>query len=126
MEKEQIKYYAETALKQIRCSVHWSVYYSWGISKRFYSLHEGMPTLMLRVSAAFHKGWVYVSYDMGNDTYIIYLYSVRKKLKKKVEDVYCDTLASTIDHLIEHPESLTDEKYAEIALRDSKRKMKAS
>lgn len=121
--KEEGLQIINTIRQQIRDTAPATTLMSWGVSKMIATIHKDMPTLGLRVSGLLHKGWVYICYDYGTDTYIIYLYSVRGKLKKEITDVYCDELAEVIDTNIERG-TMTDEQYHKRAFADSARKMK--
>ena len=123
MNEEYVKEIANTAWQQLFWSVQMPVVMSWGVSKKCYTTYQGMPTLMLRVSALIHKGWVYVSLNEGTDTYEVRLMDTKHKCKKTVEDVYCDNLGCIIDELIEKPSTMTDEEYHEKAMADSNKKM---
>ena len=123
MDKVYLKQCAETAWKQLFWSVSPSVVMSWGVSKRFYTLFQGMPTLMLRVSALIHNGWVYISLNEGKDVYEVRLMNTKHECVKTIDEVYCDQLGSIIDGLIEKPASMTEEEYSEKALADSNAKL---
>lgn len=113
---------AQEAHRQLFWSIDKWTYFSWGVSKRQYVFYNDMPSLMMRVSGVIHKGWVIVSLDEGSDTYTVTLQSVRKEVKKVVEDVYADTLGSLIDSLVERAEGLSDDEYSSKAMADSERK----
>lgn len=119
-----VKSIAETIFSQIKATVEAPVFWSWGVSKVMYSTNDDMPALMLRVSGALFKGWVYVVYNEGLDTYIVKLVTVRHVVKKVVEDVYFDELGSLIDSLVERPCNATDEQYHKLAMADSAKKFK--
>ena len=123
MNEEYVKEIANTAWQQLFWSVQIPVVMSWGISKKYCTTYKGMPTLMLRVSALIHKGWVYISLNEATDTYEVRLMDTQHKCKKTTEDIYCDNLGSIIDGLIEKPLSMTDEEYQERAIADSRKKM---
>ncbi len=123
MDSKYVLSIAETAWYQIKCGVGMNVVFSWGVSKRFYTTYKDMPTLMLRVSGAIHKGWVYVSLDELTDTYTITLQNTKHVVKKTVEGIYCDQLGHVIDTLVERPEGMSNEEYSHIAMADSARKM---
>ena len=61
MNEEYVKQIATTAWQQLFWSVTMPVVMSWGVSKKCCTLYQNMPTLMLKVSALVHKGWVYIS-----------------------------------------------------------------
>ena len=73
------------------------VFWSFGVSKMINLSNKG---LLLRVSARRHKGWVLITLN-GNDLYTVYLVNTLGKVKKEIEDVYCDGLLDTIDDSIE-------------------------
>ena len=123
--KSEINYCYEKANEMFQ-QLFWSIdrwtFGSWGCSKRCYTFYEDMPTLMLRVSGLIHKGWVYISLDEASDCYIITLLNNRREVKKTLGNIYCDTLGSTIDELIEKSPDLNDAEYRSKALKDSERK----
>ncbi len=124
--KEEIEHcfeLANEAYKQLFWSIDRMTYMSWGVSKLQYTFYEDMPSLLLRVSGMLHKGYVIVSLDEGADAYVITLMTVRKVVKKSMKDIYCDTLGSTIDELIERPTDMNDEIYRNKALQDSAKKL---
>ena len=96
---------------------------SWGVSKKCCSLYQNMPTLMLKVSALVHKGWVYISLNEGMDVYEVRLMNNKHECIKTINEVYCDQLGSIIDELIERPASMTEEEYSKKAMADSKAKI---
>lgn len=113
---EECKAIAEEAHRQLFCSISHGHYYSWGVSALAYREYEGMPTLMLRVSGLIHKGWVYVSLNEGKDVYEVRLMGNEGNVVKVVDEVYFDTLGSTIDMLIERPAGMSDEEYRSRAI----------
>lgn len=123
MNEDYVKQVASTAWQQLFWSVKPAVVMSWGVSKKFCSTYSGMPTLMLRVSALVHDGWVYVSLNEGKDVYEVRLMDTKHECVKTIEEVYCDQLGSIIDELIEKPASMTEEEYYEKAMADSNAKM---
>lgn len=123
MDEEYVKEIANTAWQQLFWSVQMPVVMSWGVSKKCCTTFQGMPTLMLRVNALVHNGWVYVSLYEATDTYEVRLMNTQHERQKTVEDVYCDNLGSIIDELIEKPSYLTEEEYQEKAIADSNKKM---
>lgn len=101
------------------------VYFSWGVSKMYYTEYEGMPTLMLRVSGVYHKGWVFVSLNEGVDYYEVRLMDVHKQLKKGTEpftDIFCEDLGNLIDRLVERGMT-SEEEYRKLAAQDTNRKL---
>ena len=46
-----------------------NVMFSWGVSKMCAIYYEEMPTLAMKVQGFLHRGWVYVSYNGGEDLY---------------------------------------------------------
>ena len=124
MDKEFIMATAKTIEQQILWSINKWEYLSWGISKKVAIEYEGMATLALRVSGAVHKGWVFISLNEGMDCYEVRLLNVaRTKVKRTLEEVYCDNLGEVLDGLIERKSEWTDEQYKNKAARDSARKM---
>jgi len=124
MDKEFIMATAKTIEQQILWSINKWEYLSWGISKKAAVEFDGMATLALRVSGAVHKGWVFISLNEGMDCYEVRLLNVaRTKVKRTLEEVYCDNLGEVLDGLIERKTEWTDEQYKNKAARDSARKM---
>ena len=122
-DRERCYQVAKTINEQLFWSIDMPTYWSWGVSKKMFTFWEDMPSLMLRVSGAIHKGWVVVSLNEGTDTYEVRLLNVKQEEKAKYEDVYCDNLGSFIDDKVERPVGMSDEKYHEIAMKDSQMKM---
>lgn len=103
---------AKTIIEQIKWSADLNVILSWGISEKKALYFEEKATLGLNVNGFLHQGWIYISYDEGNDTYQIRLLNENNEVKKVVEDVYCDMLGNIIDGLIEYnPNKNTAEEY---------------
>ena len=124
MDKEFIMATAKTIEQQILWSINKWEYLSWGISKKVAIEYEGMATLALRVSGAVHKGWVFISLNEGKDCYEVRLLNVaRTKVKRTLEEVYCDNLGEVLDGLIERKTEWTDEQYKNKGARDSAKKM---
>ena len=123
MNKEYVKQIATTAWQQLFWSVTLQVVMSWGVSKKCYTLFQEMPTLMLKVSALVHKGWVYISLNEGMDVYEVRLMNNKHECIKTIDEVYCDQLGSIIDELIEKPATMTEKEYSEKAMADSKNKI---
>lgn len=124
MNKEFIMATAKTIEQQILWSINKFEYLSWGIRKKAATEYEGMATLALRVSGAVHKGWVLVSLNEGKDCYEVRLLNVaRTKVKRTLEEVYCDNLGEVLDSLIERKAEWTDEQYKNKSARDSAKKM---
>ena len=124
MDKEFIMATAKTIEQQILWSINKWEYLSWGISRKVATEYEGMATLALRVSGAVHKGWVFISLNEGKDCYEVRLLNVaRNKVKRMLEEVYCDNLGAVLDGLIERKTEWTDEQYKKKAARDSARKL---
>ena len=122
-DRERCYQVAKAINEQLFWSIDMPTYFSWGVSKTMFTFWKDMPSLMLRVSGAIHKGWVVVSLNEGSDTYEVRLLNVKQEEKAKYEDVYCDELSSFIDGKIERPVGMSDEEYHEIAMRDSQIKM---
>ena len=114
---------ANTIFGQLFWSIDKPTYWSWGVSKTNYTFYKNMPSLMLKVSGAIHKGYVLVSLDEGSDTYIITLLDNKKEVVASYNDIYCDSVGSKIDELIERPAGMTDKEYKEAAIKDSIEKM---
>lgn len=123
MDIEYVKQVATTAWQQLFWSVTMPVVLSWGVSKKCCTTYNEMPTLMLKVSALVHKGWVYISLNEGKDVYEVRLMNTKKECIKTIDEVYCDQLGETIDQLIEKPSSMTEEEYSQKAMADSNAKM---
>ena len=124
MDYEFVMATAKEAERQILWSIDKWAYMSWGIRQKVAAEYEGMATLALRVSGLRHKGWVYVSLNEGKDCYEVRLLNVaRTKVKRTLEEVYCDNLGEVLDGLIEKDPTLPDDKYLDKAMRDSARKM---
>ncbi len=123
MNNEFVKQCAGIAWQQLFWSVPVEVVMSWGVSKKCYTLFQEMPTLMLKVSALVHKGWVYISLNEGKDVYEVRLMNNKRECIKTIDEVYCDQLGKTIDELIEKPASMTEEEYSEKAMADSNKKL---
>lgn len=120
MEDKRCKQIAETAFKQLFCSITRDVYYSWGVSNKEYGMYENMPTLMLKVSGAIFKGWVYISLNDDKDMYEIRLVgNNRVETIKKVTDIMFDIVGEIIDSLVERPSGMSDDEYYRIAMADS-------
>ena len=94
-----------------------------GSEQEMLHLFKEMPTLMLKVSALIHKGWVYISLNEGKDVYEVRLMNNKRECIKTIDEVYCDQLGSIIDGLIERPTTMTEEEYSEKAMADSNRKI---
>lgn len=124
MDKDFIMATAKTIEQQILWSINKWEYMSWGIKQKSAMEYEGMATLALRVSGAVHKGWVFISLNEGMDCYEVRLLNVaRTKVKRTLDEVYCDNLGQVLDGLIERKAEWTDAQYKEKAVRDSARKM---
>ena len=88
MDNEYLKQCAETAWQQLFWSVTLPVVMSWGVSKKCYTLFKEMPTLMLKVSALIHNGWVYISLNEGKDVYEVRLMNNKRECIKTI-DLLC-------------------------------------
>ena len=73
------------------------IFWSFGVSKTINVNNKG---LLIRVSARRHKGWILITLN-GSDLYDVHLLNTLGKVKKLIEDVYCDTLLDVIDDSIE-------------------------
>ena len=93
------------------------------MAKKNYTFYKNMPSLMLKVSGAIHKGYVIISLDESSDTYIITLMDNKKEPVASYDDIYCDSVGSKIDELIERPAGMNDKEYKKVALKDSMEKM---
>ena len=116
---DECKAIAAEAHNQLFCSITPVIYHSWGVYWRTYGFYEDMPTLMLKVSGAVHKGWVYVSLNEGKDLYEVRLLNKDREVVALVDEVYFDDLGSLIDSMIERPIGMSDEEYEELAMADS-------
>lgn len=124
MDKEYVMSVAKTIQSQLFWSIDKWVFFSWGVRVKQAMVYEGMATLALRVSGAVHKGWVYISLNEGKDCYEVRLLNVaRTKVKRTLDEVYCDNLGEIIDSLVERKAEWSDEQYKQKAMRDSARKM---
>lgn len=123
MDKEYLLQTAKTIWQQLFWSVTLQTVWSWGVSKKYYTLYNNMPTLMLKVSGLVHKGWVYISLNEGKDLYEVRLMKTKQKCVRTLEDVFCDQLGRTIDELIEKPASMPENKYRSKALAESQAKL---
>jgi hypothetical protein len=103
---------AKTMLQQIK-AVGWSTFSSWGTHSIQYgmALKERMqcPFVQFLVSGFIHKGLVRVFYLPVPDVYMVQLLKKKKGENgrmhwvevKQIEEVYCDTLGTTIDENVE-------------------------
>lgn len=115
---------ASTIFDQIKATTHWSVRGSWGAHDWRATVYKRMATLAFKVSGLCHKGWVYVCYNEGHDTYEIYFLNGKGAQRKlPIEEVYCDNLGEVLDRAIERGD-WTEEEYAKRALADSAEKMR--
>ena len=96
---------------------------SWGVEKKYCTVFQEMPTLVLKVSALIFKGWVFISLNEGKDLYEVRLMKNRNECIKTLDEVYCDELGKTIDELIEKPASMAEDEYLQKAMADSDKKM---
>lgn len=122
-DRERCYQVAKTINEQLFWSIDMPTYFSWGVSKKMFTFWNDMPSLMLRVSGAIHKGWVVVSLNEGSDTYEVRLLNVQKEEKAVYTDIYADEVGSFIDGKIERPVGMSDKEYHEIAMKDSQMKM---
>ncbi|MBR5043020.1 MAG: hypothetical protein IKX67_07245 [Bacteroidales bacterium] len=99
------------------------VFFSWGVSRRFATVYNGMAALGLRVSGLLHKGFVYICYNEGRDVYEVHCVSLKGVVKKSNKEVYCDNLGFVLDGMIERSCEQTNEAYRAKAMRDSAKKM---
>lgn len=127
-EQEQARCYevAKTINEQLFWSIDVPTYWSWGVSKKVFTYHNDMPSLMMRVSGVIHKGWVVISLNEATDSYEVRLLNVSKDEKAKYEDIYCDQLGSFIDGLIERAPGMSNKEYGKLAKADSEKKMAMS
>lgn len=110
MEKEYVTMVANTIQKQLFASVDRNVIWSWGSRSWTAREFEGMATLSFRVSGFKHKGIVNISYNRGDDLYVITTTQLNGKIKKRIEGIYCDQLGEIIDRLVERGD-MTDAEY---------------
>lgn len=102
----------ETIFQQIKMSTEFCVYMSWGIEQVKAITYDDKATLALLVNGFLHKGYIYISYDEGADTYEVRLIGDDGEVKNIVTDVYCDMLGAIIDKLVEFdPETIDEESY---------------
>lgn len=86
--------------------------------------NEGMVALSFSVDALIHKGGVLIAYNECTDLYDIFLtetFGRKRTLKvvKKLEGVFFDTLATTIDSVVERDPSWDDEEYGNRIVTDA-------
>lgn len=122
-DRERCYQVAKTINEQLFWSIDKWTYFSWGVSAKMITFWEEMPSLMMKVSGAVHKGWVVISLNEGADAYEVRLLNNKKEEKAKYEDIYCDQLGSFIDSLVERPSGISDQEYAKIAMADTEKKM---
>lgn len=99
------------------------VFWSWGVSRKVATVYKDMPALALRVSGLLHKGWVYICLNEGRDVYEVFCVSLKGKVKKHNDEVFCDNLGFVLDVMIEKDSTMSDSTYKAKALRDSAKKM---
>lgn len=92
---------AKRIYQQLFWSVSHSVVGSWGISQTKAIEYENKETLALEVNGFIHKGWVYISYNLGADTYEVRLLNKDLEVIKFVDEAYCDNIGEIIDRLVE-------------------------
>ena len=109
MDDMYLQQVATTMLKQIVNLIGISAFWSWGVSKKSFGIHNGMPTLYLKVNGFQHKGWVLVSLNEGEDLYEIELQNNRGKVLFTRKGVYFDELGAILDKLIETGEQTAEE-----------------
>lgn len=89
----------QTILDQIKATDRWALG-AWGARQ----LKAYGTTLAFRVNGTkFKRGWIEVEYVEGLDTYTvraIQIYKAERKVKKEVDNVYCDMLVSVIDGIV--------------------------
>ena len=110
-EMKYCKQMADVMFQQIFWSIDKFTFFSWGVSRLTYMYCQEMPTLALKVSGLLHNGWIFVSLDESNDTYIVTLKDLDFSVVNTVENVYCDNLGAVIDGLVEKKPELTKEEY---------------
>ena len=113
---------ASTIFDQIKATTDWNIRGSWGAHDWRATIYRDMASLVFKVSGLLHKGYVYVAYNEGADTYNVYLYNTRGAHKRTIEDVYCDNLGYVLDTAIERG-TMSSEEYHTRALADSAEKM---
>ena len=108
MEREYLLGIANIIWHQIKNSLDWSVYGSWGITKKYYTEYEGMPALILQVNGFKYKGKVIIALNEGKDLYEIYL---RRKgvWMMECDEIYNDQLGEVLDRIIETDNDKSDE-----------------
>lgn len=113
---------ATTINSQINATTERTVIWSWGVSKRVATLYNNMPALGLRVSGLIFKGWVYVCYNEGTDTYELRFVNMKGVVKKSIDDVYCDMLGEIIDRNVERG-NFSEDVYYKKAMADSRARL---
>ena len=93
--KNKIEFNVAETLKLI--SYDKDIFWSWGVSSR---INIANKALLLNVSGRYHKGLVLITLA-GNDTYTVYMLSMRKEVINTYENIYCDQLTELIDNRIE-------------------------
>lgn len=116
---------ANTINRQIEDTTSFWVRGSWGIAKRIATVYHEMPALAIRVSGVYHKGWVFICYNEGNDWYDITFINTRGTVKNTIDGVYADMLGEVLDMHIERGTTSEDE-YARKASADTARKFAAA
>ena len=75
-------------------------WWSWGASKFLVDNMESPRMFRMFVRGNLHKGHVYIFLN-GMDLFDVYLTTLSGTIKEKVEGLYFDNLAETIDNKIE-------------------------
>ena len=85
-----------------------SVYFSWGVSKKYYLEFKDMPALMLQVNGFNYKGKVIIALNGGKDAYEIYTQRNGEWIQE-CDEAYCDNLGEILDRIIETSNDQSDE-----------------
>ena len=99
MEKEYVRYVAQTIWEQLLSLNPAPVIMSWGIEEFAATTYRDLPALRIKVNGRLHTGYVIVVLN-GSDYYEVYL---QKGLKVECisEEVCFDELGDVIDRAIE-------------------------
>lgn len=124
---EQLTAIALETYKAILNISGFNVVGSWGISAKFACEYKGMASLVLKVDAALHEGFVIISLNEARDLYEVRLANDLSKrddspISQCVEGIFFDALGATIDSMIERPAGISDEEYEELYKEHWKRK----
>lgn len=103
---------------------------SWGVREKYVLEYQGMPSLALDVDATQFAGMVIISLNEGTDYYEVRLIEIKPQLpiekmsvKNAITNIFFEDLGRTVDELIEHPQGMSDEEYAQIAMAHTIKKL---